>query len=88
MFFDPAAAALVVALATPRPRPTAAPTPAAASLYAGDLFSRRARRRAAIMLRLRWEELRMAELERVRAAIKRELPLDELLRGGEPPAKR
>jgi len=86
MFFDPAAAALVVLVASPRPH--AKPSPAAMpSIYATDLFSRRARRRAAVLLRLRWEELRMAELERVRAAIKRELPIDELL-GGETPPKR
>jgi hypothetical protein len=58
----------------------AAPPPAASLPYAGDLFSRRARRRAAIMLRLKWDELRLAELERVRAAIRREIPIDDLLK--------
>ena len=63
------------AAATPAPLPRAAVVPA----NAAELFSRRARRRAAVLLRLRWEELRMAELERVRAAIRRQLPVDALL---------
>ena len=61
------------------PHPTVTPHATAPPIL-GDLFSRRARHRAAVMLRLRWEELRLAELERVRAAIKRQLPIDELLK--------
>lgn len=33
-----------------------------------------------MMLRLRWDELRLAQLERVRAAIKRQIPIDDLLK--------
>jgi hypothetical protein len=77
---------LVVAVHRPNVQGTVAPHPrippprAAAHTYEGDLFSRRARRRAAIILRLRWEDLRLAQLERVRAAIRREIPIDDLLR--------
>lgn len=65
---------------TPAPKPARTPPRSAVQAYAGDLFSRRALHRSAIMLRLRWEELRLAQLERVRAAIKRQIPIDELLR--------
>jgi len=68
-------------LVTPLPKPasTVAAHPSAPPVP-GELFSRRARHRAAVMLRLRWEELRMADLERVRAAIRRQLSIDELLK--------
>ena len=62
------------------PHPGKPPPRAAMSAYAGDLFSRRARHRAAVILRLRWEDLRLAQLERVRAAIRREISIDDLLR--------
>ena len=65
---------------TPAPRGTHAPPRSTAQAYAGNLFSRRALHRSAIMLRLRWDELRLAQLERVRAAIARQIPIDELLR--------
>ena len=64
---------------TPAPQPSRVPPRAAAQAYAGNLFSRRALHRSAIMLRLRWQELRLAQLERVRAAIKRQIPIDALL---------
>jgi len=65
---------------TPAPRGAHAPPRSAARPYAGNLFSRRALHRSAIMLRLRWDELRLAQLERVRSAIVRQIPIDELLR--------
>lgn len=65
---------------TPAPHGSHAPPRTAAQAYAGNLFSRRALHRSAIMLRLRWDELRLAQLERVRAAIARRIPIDELLR--------
>jgi hypothetical protein len=61
------------------PHPGKPPPRAAMSPYAGDLFSRRARRRAAVILRLRWEDLRLAQLDRIRAAIRRQIPIDDLL---------
>ncbi|MGH7659329.1 MAG: hypothetical protein ACRENA_00235 [Vulcanimicrobiaceae bacterium] len=69
-----------VAHHTPAPVKTHAPPRAATQAYAGNLFSRRALHRSAIMLRLRWEELRLAQLERVRAAIQRQIPIDDLLK--------
>ncbi|MGA3038310.1 MAG: hypothetical protein ABSE64_12600 [Vulcanimicrobiaceae bacterium] len=62
------------------PHPGRPPSRATMSAYAGDLFSRRARRRAAVILRLRWEDLRLAQLDRIRAAIRRQIPIDDLLR--------
>lgn len=70
---------------TAAPHPTHPPSRAATKAYAGDLFSRRARRRAAIILRLQWEELRLQQLERVRAAIRHQIPIDELLRDADTP---
>ena len=49
-----------------------------------DLYSLRARRRAAIILQLELLELRKARLERVRRAIERRLPVDQLLKIGDP----
>ena len=62
------------------PHPGKPPPRTTMSAYAGDLFSRRARRRAAIILRLRWEDLRLAQLDRIRAAIRRQISIDDLLR--------
>lgn len=62
------------------PHPRKPPPRATMPAYAGDLFSRRARRRAAIILRLRWEDLRLAQLDRIRAAIRHEISIDDLLR--------
>jgi hypothetical protein len=73
---------------TAAPHPTHAPSRPATQPYSGDLFSRRARHRAAIILRLQWEELRLQQLERVRDAIRREIPIDELLHeAGTPKAR-
>jgi len=83
--------ALLLVVSVPKPAPTTAPhppqRPSQAHAYAGDLFSRRARHRAAIMLRMRWEDLRLAQLERIRAAIRREIPIDELLREATAPSE-
>ena len=70
---------------TAAPHPTHPPSRPATQPYSGDLFSRRARHRAAIMLRLQWEELRLRQLDRVRAAIRRQIPIDELLREADTP---
>ena len=59
------------------PRPHRTVHPAAPSL---DLYSRRARRRAALILQLELLELRKARLERIREVIKRRLPVETLLR--------
>src|SRR5579872_2176021 len=73
---------------TAAPRPSHAPSRQATQPYAGELFSRRARHRAAIILRLQWEELRLQQLDRVRDAIRRQIPIDELLReAGTPKAR-
>ncbi len=66
---------------TPAPVPAHTPPRAAAQAYAGNLFSRRALHRSAMMLRLQWDELRLRQLERVRAAITRQIPIDDLLKG-------
>jgi hypothetical protein len=66
---------------TPAPVPTHTPPRTAAQAYAGSLFSRRALHRSAMMLRLEWDELRLRQLDRVRAAIKRQIPIDDLLKG-------
>ncbi len=50
------------------------------SLSAEDLYSRRALRRARIILQLKLLELRSEHLERVRKAIERRLPIDEILK--------
>lgn len=47
----------------------------------GSLFSRRARRRAVLLLQLELLEMRKARLERVRDAIRRRMPIDQLLEG-------
>lgn len=84
-----AALALTLALAASLPpgaqaarhrhaRHRAAP---AATLSATDLYSRRALRRAKIILELKLMELRAKRLERVRKAIERNAPIEELLNG-------
>lgn len=55
-------------------------TTPALTLSAGDLFSRRALRRARIILELKLLELRAERLERVRKAIEKHAPLDDLLK--------
>jgi hypothetical protein len=53
-------------------RPTASPAPAAIS--PDELFSRRALRRARLLIQMRMMELRDAQLECVREALLRRLP--------------
>jgi|GEM_PF-1784372 len=85
-----AALALTLALAAPLPafatprsrhvalkRPPLSAPPAAAALY-----SRRALRRARIILQLELLELRAERLERVRKAIERNIPIQALLESG------
>ncbi len=79
-------AALTCALpesAARRPRePAPAPPPPARAraLGADDVFSLRARRRAAAYLRMRLLELRKARLDRAAEVIERRLGADALLR--------
>jgi hypothetical protein len=62
------------------PGPAASPPPPAErALAADELFSLRARRRAAAYLRMRVLELRKARLDRAADVIERRLPVDELL---------
>lgn len=84
----PAALALTLALTTllpaaarvPRHRHTARhASVTAASVSAEDLYSRRALRRARIILELKLMELRSERLERVRKALEKHVPIDELL---------
>jgi hypothetical protein len=62
----------------PRPSayPSARPSPAATPLAPEDLFSRRALRRARLLIQLRMLQLRDERLECVRDAILRRLPPD------------
>jgi hypothetical protein len=53
--------------------------PAEISVSAEQLYSRRALRRARIILELKLLELRSEHLERVRKAIEKRMPIDELL---------
>lgn len=65
----------------PRHRHTARRTSAtASSLSAEDLYSRRALRRARIILELKLMELRAERLERVRKALEKHVPIDQLLK--------
>ncbi len=74
MLAAPAAHASVAhAHAHVRPQPIAPPT-------AADLFSRRALRRARIILQLKMLELRAERLDRVRKAIEQGIPIDDLLK--------
>ena len=54
----------------------------AQSCLSAELFSLRARRRAALLLRIQLQELRKAQLDRARAAVEGTLPLEDLLRQG------
>ncbi|MBV9270301.1 MAG: hypothetical protein JO165_04350 [Candidatus Eremiobacteraeota bacterium] len=65
-------------LATPAARAAkkAHPSPVTTAPCAGSLYSRAAVRRARILLQLQMYELRKARLERVREAIRRNLPPD------------
>lgn len=58
---------------------TGAAKPAAAAPAALGVYSRRALRQARIILQLKLLELRSERLERVRKAIEKHLPVDELL---------
>lgn len=60
---------------TRRPRTRTAPAP-----RASDIYSARALRRARIILQLKLLELREERLDRVRKAIERHLPVNELLK--------
>ena len=51
-----------------------------AAATAEEIYSRRALRRAKIILQLKLLELRSEHLERVRRAIEKHMPIDELLR--------
>jgi hypothetical protein len=66
--------------ATPSPHPSAHPSvhpsPAATPLSPEELFSRRALRRARLLIQLRMLQLRDERLECVREAILRRLPPD------------
>lgn len=84
-----AALALTLALAASLPaaariarRPHAARHHAisTAPFSPGDLYSRRALRRARIILQLKLMELRSERLERVRKAIEKHVPIDDLLK--------
>jgi hypothetical protein len=50
------------------------------AVNASDLFSRQALRRTRIILQLKLLELRSERLERVRKAIEKGIPIDELLK--------
>ena len=75
------AASIAAGAAVPKHRHTAfrkAPA-AAAPLPADEIYSRRALRKARIILELKLMELRAERLERVRKAIERHIPIDKLL---------
>ena len=66
------------ASASDKRKPARATTPA--QRYAGvEVYSRRALRRARTILLLKLFELREARLERVRKAIERRLPIEQIL---------
>jgi hypothetical protein len=67
----------VAAKVARRHHATALPT-AAPNVH--DLYSQRALRRAKTILQLKLLELRQERLERLRKAIERRIPLDELLK--------
>ena len=82
----PAALALTLAIASANPAAACAPRKGHAhravppALNARDLYSARALRRAKTILQLKLLELRSEHLERVRRAIERRLPVDEILK--------
>jgi hypothetical protein len=63
-----------------RQRHRLAESPIVAPLPPGDLYSRRALRRARIILQLKLLELRAERLDRVRKAIEHRVPVDRLLK--------
>ncbi len=67
---------LLVCAAAP-PRRTARTD---ANLRASDIYSPRALRRARTILHLKLLELRQARLERIRRALERGLPIDQILK--------
>lgn len=83
-------AALALTLALTASLPAAAKGPGhrsahrrsapSATVLVEDLYSRRALRRARIIVELKLMELREERLERVRQAIERHVPIDELLK--------
>jgi hypothetical protein len=79
-------AALTCALGERRPQgphqggPATSPPVRERALEADEIFSPRARRRAAAYFRMRVLELRKARLDRAAEVIEHRLPVDELLR--------
>jgi hypothetical protein len=71
-----AAIAFSSAPGTPHPHPATRPTPAVRSQEVDALLSKRAVRRAKLLIQLRLYELRDEHLECVRKAILRRLPWD------------
>lgn len=68
------AALIVAGPASPEPAATAYPSPHPATLEPDELFSRRAMRRARLLIQMRLFELREERLECVREALRRRLP--------------
>lgn len=77
-----ALAASLPAAAKPVRHHRAAPRRSVSTLVVSpdELYSRRALRRARIILQLKLMELRMLRLDQVRKALERHMPVDELLR--------
>jgi len=78
-----AALALTLALGSAGPvpaHPHPGPSSRPAVVDARGLYSMRALRRAKIILQLKLLELRAEHLERVRRAVERRIPVDELLK--------
>lgn len=84
-------AALALTLAVAASLPAAAKKPShprahhrraepAATMPAEDLYSRRALKRARTILELKLMELRAEHLERLRKALEKHLPIDQLLK--------
>jgi hypothetical protein len=69
-------AAMAAGSSHPSPYPTAHPSPAATLLLPEELFSRRALRRARLLIQMRMLQLRDERLECVREAILRRLAPD------------
>lgn len=76
------AATLAASAALPKHRHRGGKTEPASRLTADELYSRRALRKARIILELKLMELRAERLERVRKALERHLPIDKLLEDG------
>ncbi len=80
------ALALIIVLTQPawpsdKRKPSGA-TKLAHTPYPADIYSRRALRRARTILMLKLLDLREAHLERVRKAIERRLPIEQILDDG------